>query len=150
MQVILLEKIEKLGDFGDEVKVKPGYGRNFLIPQGKAAPATPENRERAEAQRAEREQSRQESLAAARSRAEKLDGLQLSLRRRVAAEDRLFGSVGAADIAAAVSETGTELARQEIRLPDGPLKELGEHQVRLHLHADVDVAISVTIIPEEE
>ncbi len=149
MQVILLEKIGKLGDLGQQVHVKPGYGRNFLIPSGKAVPATPENIEKFEAQRAELEKAQEEVLAAAQARAEKLNELQVTLQRRTVSEDRLFGSVGVTDIVGAVTEAGQEVTRHEVRLPDGPFRTLGEHEVELHLHADVNARIKLTIEAEQ-
>ena len=149
MQVILLEKIGKLGELGQQVHVKPGYGRNFLIPSGKAVPATPENIEKFEAQRAELEKAQAEVLAAAQGRAEKLNGLELTLRRKTVSEDRLFGSVGVSDIVTAVAEAGLEVTRHEIRLPDGPFRTLGEYEVELHLHADVNARIKLSIAAEQ-
>ena len=149
MQVILLEKIGKLGDLGQQVHVKPGYGRNFLIPSGKAVPATPENIEKFEAQRAELEKAQEEVLAAAQARAEKLNELEVTLQRRTVSEDRLFGSVGVTDIVGAVTETGQEVTKHEVRLPDGPFRSLGEYEVELHLHADVNARIKLTIEAEQ-
>ena len=149
MQVILLEKIGKLGDLGQQVHVKPGYGRNFLIPSGKAVPATPENIEKFEAQRAELEKAQGEVLAAAQARVEKLNELEVTIQRKTVSDDRLFGSVGVTDIVDAVTETGQEITRHEVRLPDGPFRTLGEYEVELHLHADVNVRIKLTVEAEQ-
>ncbi len=149
MQVILLEKIGKLGDLGQQVHVKPGYGRNFLIPSGKAVPATPENIEKFEAQRAELEKAQGEVLAAAQARVENLNELEVTIQRKTVSEDRLFGSVGVTDIVDAVTETGQEITRHEVRLPDGPFRTLGEYEVELHLHADVNVRIKLTVEAEQ-
>lgn len=149
MQVILLEKIGKLGELGQQVHVKPGYGRNYLIPSGKAVPATPENIEKFEARRAELEKAQEEVLAAAQARVEKLNALEVTLQRKTVSEDRLFGSVGVTDIVTAVAEAGHEITRHEVRLPDGPFRSLGEHEVELHLHTDVNARIKLTIAAEE-
>lgn len=149
MEVILLEKIRKLGELGDQVKVKPGYGRNFLVPQGKAVPATPENIQKFEARRAELEQAQSDVLAAANARAEKLNGLTVTLVRKASTEGKLYGSVGAVDIAEAVTATGMELSKKEVQLPDGPLRQIGEADIALQLHADVEVMIKVQVVAEE-
>lgn len=149
MQVILLEKIGKLGELGQQVQVKPGYGRNYLIPSGKAVPATPENIEKFEARRAELEKAQEEVLAAAQARVESLNALEVTLQRKTVSEDRLFGSVGVTDIVTAVAEAGHEITRHEVRLPDGPFRSLGEHEVELHLHADVSARIKLTIEAEQ-
>ena len=150
MQVILLEKIGRLGELGQQVNVKPGYGRNYLIPNGKAVPATPENIEKFEAQRAELEKAQADSLAAAQGRAEKLNELEVTLHRKIVSEDRLFGSVGVNEIVAAIAEAGLEVTKREIRLPDGPFRTVGEHEVELHLHADVNARIKLVIAAEQE
>ena len=149
MQVILLEKIGKLGELGQQVHVKPGYGRNFLIPSGKAVPATPENIEKFEAQRAELEKAQAEVLDTAQARAEKLSDLELTLHRRTVSEDRLFGSVGVSDIVTAVAEAGLDITRHEVRLPDGPFRNLGEYEVELQLHTDVNARIKLIIAAEQ-
>lgn len=150
MQVILLEKIGKLGELGQQVNVKPGYGRNYLIPNGKAVPATPENVEKFEARRTELEQAQAASLAAAQGRAEKLNELEVTLYRKVVSEDKLYGSVGINDIAAAVAETGLEITKREISLPDGPFRSLGEYEIDLHLHPDASARIKLFIAAEQE
>ena len=149
MQVILLEKIAKLGELGQQVHVKPGYGRNFLIPNGKAVPATPGNVEKFETQRAELEKAQEKVLAAAQTRVEKLNALSVTLHRKTVSEDRLFGSVGVNDIVTAVAEAGLEVTKHEIRLPDGPFRTLGEYEVELHLHADINIRITLIIAAEQ-
>jgi large subunit ribosomal protein L9 len=148
VEVILLEKIENLGSLGDRVRVKPGYARNFLIPKGKATEATPQNIARFEARRAELERAAAEALTGARARAEELAGLVVTLSARVGGEGRLFGSVGAADIAEAVSAAGIELKKQEIRLPQGSIRQIGEYDVDVRLYSDVAVKIRVNVIAE--
>ena len=150
MEVILLEKVNKLGALGEQVTVKPGYGRNFLIPTGRAALATPENVEKFEARRVELEQAQADALSAARAQAEQIDGLALTLRRKVSSGGKLFGSVGAGDIVEAAAAAGATLPRQAIRLADGPLKQVGEYEVEVHLRADVDAVIKLAIVSEDE
>ncbi|MCY3751622.1 MAG: 50S ribosomal protein L9 [Gammaproteobacteria bacterium] len=150
MQVILLEKIGKLGELGQQVNVKPGYGRNYLIPNGKAVPATPENVEKFEAQRAELEKVQADSLATAQGRAEKLNELEVTLHRKVVSDDKLYGSVGINEIAAAIADSGLEVTKREINLPDGPFKSVGEYEVELRLHADVDARIKLVIAADLE
>ncbi|HMB74682.1 MAG TPA: 50S ribosomal protein L9 [Gammaproteobacteria bacterium] len=143
MEIILLERIENIGSIGDKVKVKPGYARNFLIPQGKATFATPENIAKFEAMRAELESKAAEELAAAQARAKTLEGLTLRIEVQAGPEGRLFGSVGTPDIAAACAEQGIEIERSEVRMADGPLRSVGEHTVDFHLHTDVNVSVKV-------
>lgn len=150
MEVILLEKVHKLGELGDQVKVKPGFGRNYLIPSGKAVSATVDNIAKFDARRAELEKNQQESLTAASARAEKLNAVSISIARKAGAEGKLFGSVGTIDIADTVTESGVELAKHEIRLPDGPIRSTGEFEVDVHLHADVSAKIKVNVVAEEE
>ena len=150
MRVILLEKVGKLGELGQQVNVKSGYGRNYLIPNGKAVPATPENVEKFEARRAGLEQAQADSLGAAQGRAEKLDELEITLHRKVVAEDRLYGSVGVNEISAAVAAAGLEITKREIRLPDGPFRSLGEYEVELHLHTDINARVRLVIVAEQE
>jgi large subunit ribosomal protein L9 len=150
MEVILLEKIHKLGDLGQQVRVKPGFGRNYLIPKGKAIPATAANIAKFEARRAELEQAQQDAQARATARAAALANLNVTIARRAGSEGKLYGSVGTVDIAEAVTATGNELLKQEVRLPEGHFRMIGEHKVDLQLHADVVVTITVTIVPEEE
>jgi large subunit ribosomal protein L9 len=148
MEVILLEKIEHLGAMGDRVRVKPGYGRNFLIPQGKAAAATAENIAAFEARRVELEQAAAAALATAQARRDQLAGLIIRLSAKAGDEGKLFGSVGTVDIANAVTAAGVSVERHEIRLPNGPLRQVGEHAVQLHLHSDVNVEIKLVIEAE--
>ena len=149
MEVILLEQVENLGGIGDKVKVKPGYGRNYLIPQGKATPATAENVAAFEARRAELEAKAAEELTEAKTRAEKIAELKLTMRVKAGSEGKLFGSIGTIDIAEAAAAAGVELARSEIRLPEGPIRVVGEHTVEIHLHTDVNVEVPVTVEAEE-
>jgi large subunit ribosomal protein L9 len=149
MEVILLDKVENLGGIGDKVKVKPGYARNYLIPQGKATRATAENIAEFEARRAELEARAAAVIAEAKARAEKIDGLKLVIRAKVGSEGKLFGSVGTVDIAEAAEAAGVTIERSELRLAEGPLRVVGEHEVEVHLHSEVSVPIVVTIEPEE-
>lgn len=148
MDVILLEKVDNLGNLGDKVAVRPGYGRNFLIPSGRAVAATPENLKAFEARRAELEKQAAERLAEAQARKEKLDGLAIQIRHRAGDEGKLFGSVGTSDIALAVNALGIELEKSEVRLPQGALRVAGEHDVDVHLHADVNATLKLTIVGE--
>jgi large subunit ribosomal protein L9 len=145
MQVILLEKIDNLGGIGDLVKVKPGYARNFLLPKGKATVATPENIAKFEERRAELEQRASSELKHAKDRAKKLEGQAVRIRAQAGPEGKLFGSVGTIDIAEAVSALGFEVERSEVRLPEGPLRVVGDHPVEIHLHSDVNVTITVAV-----
>jgi large subunit ribosomal protein L9 len=147
VEVILLKKVGGLGDLGDKVAVRPGYGRNYLIPQGAAVPATETNLKAFEERRAELEAQAAEALARAETRREQFEGLTVTIPRKAGDEGRLFGSVGTADIASAVTEAGIELAKSEVRLPQGPLRNIGEYEVELHLYSDVDVVILVEIVP---
>ncbi len=149
MNVILLQKVANLGNIGDRVKVRSGFGRNFLLPQGKATLATPENIARFEARRAELERLAREHLTSASERAEAMKDFKLTIPAKAGTEGKLFGSIGTADIAEACSKTGIKVERSEVRLPTGPLRTLGEHVISLHLHADVDVPLTVAIVPEE-
>jgi large subunit ribosomal protein L9 len=149
MDVILLEKVDKLGSVGERVAVKPGYARNFLIPKGHAVMATPENMAAVEARRTELEQAAAAALSAAQQRAQILEGVAVTLRSKAGTEGRLFGSIGTADIATALSEsTATEVTRQEVRLPGGSLRQVGEYDVTVHLHSDVNVTVKVIITAE--
>jgi len=148
MEVILLEKIRRLGDLGDKVRVKAGFGRNFLIPHGKAVPATAENVAKFEARRAELEKAQGDALGVATARAEKLNGLTLTIRRKAGDEGKLFGSVSTGDIAEAATAAGVELHKHEVRLPEGPFRAVGQYEVGLNLHADVDVKVKVNIEAE--
>ncbi len=145
MEIFLLETIDNVGRIGERVHVKPGYARNYLIPQGKAAVATPENIVRFEAMRAELEAKADAEVAAASEQAEKLEGHVIRIEARVGAEGKLFGSVGSIDIVAACEELGVTVERSRVRLPDGPLRVVGEHVIELHLHADVHVPLTVVV-----
>ena len=147
MQVILLEKMHNLGALGDTVKVKPGFARNYLIPQGKAVSATPENQKLFEERRAELERHQADALAAAEARAAQFAELSLTIARKAGEEGRLFGSVTQADVADAAAEAGAELRKQEVRLGD-PIRSTGEFEVELHLHADVNCTVRVVVVPE--
>jgi large subunit ribosomal protein L9 len=149
MEVILLQKIANLGDIGDRVQVKPGYGRNYLLPGGKATLATAENIARFESRRAELESKAASELASAQSRAAALEGFKLSITARAGSEGKLFGSIGTADIAEACQKAGHAIERAEVRLPGGPIRTVGEHVITLHLHSDVDVQLPLTIVAEE-
>jgi len=149
MEVILLQKVANLGNIGDRVKVRSGFGRNFLLPQGKATLATRENIARFEARRAELERLAREDLSSAEERATALKDFKLTIQAKAGTEGKLFGSIGTADIAEALNRANFKVERSEVRLPAGPLRMLGEHTVNLHLHADVDVPLHVAIVPEE-
>lgn len=150
MEVVLLEKILNLGELGEKVKVKPGFGRNYLIPQKKAVPATPENVEKFEAQRAELEKVQADTLKAAEARASALSEFSVTIAAKAGTEGKLYGSIGTAEIASAISEAGQAVEKREVRLPEGALREIGEHEVSLHLHSDVDVVVTVNIVADEE
>ena len=149
MEVILLEKIHRLGNLGDKVSVKPGYGRNYLIPKRKAVPATAANVARFEEQRAELERMQSDALGRAQARAQQLQDMQLTITAKAGAEGKLFGSVGTVDISEAIAAAGAEVEKREVRLPDGPLREIGEYVVEIHLHPDVDASVRVTIVSED-
>jgi len=149
MEVILLQKVANLGNIGDRVKVRSGYGRNFLLPEGKATLATPDNVARFEARRSELERLAREHLTSAQDRAEALKEFKLTIRAKAGTEGKLFGSIGTADIAEASTREGFKVERSEVRLPAGPLRMVGEHTVSVHLHADVDVPLHITIVAEE-
>ncbi len=148
MEVILLKKVENLGNLGDKVAVKAGYGRNYLIPTRHAVPATESNLKDFEASRAELEKAAGESMAAAQVRMDALDNMSISIVRKAGDEGRLFGSVGTADIAEALTVAGQAVAKQEVRLPNGALRTTGEYEVTLHLHTDVDATIKVEVAGE--
>ena len=148
MQVILLERIKGLGALGTKVDVKPGYGRNFLIPQGKALPATAKNLADFEVRRAELERQEAEVLAAANARAEKLAAITVTVVSKAGDEGKLFGSVGNRDIADAVVAAGVELDRSEVRLPEGPLRHTGEFDIAVQLHSDVMAGVKVVVSAE--
>ncbi len=149
MNVILLDKVENLGEIGDMVNVKPGYGRNFLLPQGKAALATKQNIAEFESRRAGLEKASAEDLTAAKARAALIEGMDLIIPANVGSEGKLFGSVGPIDIADAFEKVGVEVTRAEIRMPDGPIHEIGDFAIGLHLHTDVNVEVSLKVVAEE-
>jgi len=149
MDVILLTKVANLGNIGDRVKVKSGYGRNFLLPKGKATLATPDNVKRFEARRADLEKTAREQFQDAESRSAAFKEFKLAITAKAGTEGKLFGSIGTADIAEACTAQGHKLARAEVRLPTGPLRTVGEHVVTLHLHTDIDVQLPVVITAEE-
>jgi len=149
MELILLEKVENLGNIGDVVNVKPGYGRNFLVPNGKAQPATPENIKALEARRAELEAAAAEELKAAQERAAKIEALGvLTINTKVGEEGKLFGSLGNIDLAEAATAAGAEVERSEVRLPEGPVRIAGEHDIDIHLHSDVNVVLKINVVDE--
>ncbi|HYA46624.1 MAG TPA: 50S ribosomal protein L9 [Burkholderiales bacterium] len=148
MQVILLEKVVNLGGLGDVVKVKDGFARNFLLPQGKARRATPENLAEFEKRRAELEKTQADALTAAQEKGAKLDGLMIQLTQKAGVDGRLFGSVTTFDIVEGLKGQGFEVERSMIRLPQGPLKTVGDHSVAVALHADVLVHIKVSVLGE--
>ncbi|MGB1270608.1 MAG: 50S ribosomal protein L9 [Endozoicomonas sp.] len=148
MDVILLEKVANLGNLGDKVVVKAGYGRNFLIPFGKAVPANKENLEAFKARRAELEKSANEKLATAEKRASEMAEIELTLTAKAGDEGKLFGSIGPRDLAEAITSAGVKVAKSEIRLADGPIRAVGEYNVGVQLHTDVAAAIKVFIEAE--
>jgi large subunit ribosomal protein L9 len=149
MEVILLEKVDNVGGIGDRVRVRSGYARNYLIPQGKATLATAANIAKFESRRAELEAKAAAELTAAQDRAKKLESVVLKIEMQAGAEGKLFGSVGTVDIAEAIAKHGVEVERSEVRLPDGPLRVVGEHRIELHLHTDVNVGLTVVVVAAE-
>ena len=149
MNDILLDNVENLGNVGDLVKVKPGYGRNYLLPQGKAALATPENIKAIEARRAELEKAAAEELDSAKKRAKVINGMELVIHANAGAEDKLFGSVGPIDIADAFESVQVEVQRSEVRMPEGPIHELGDYQIGVHLHPEVNAEVTVRVVAAE-
>ena len=148
MEVILLDNIGKLGGLGDKVTVKPGYGRNYLVPYGLAVPATKDNIEAFEVQRAELEAQAAERKAEAQARAEQLNDIELSLVSKAGDEGKLFGSIGPRDLADAISSAGIDIAKSEVRMPNGPIRQTGEYDITLHLHAEVDAVVRVVVVAE--
>ena len=149
MDVILLQKVANLGAIGDKVKVKPGFARNFLLPQGKATMATPDNVAKFEARRTEFERAANDLLAQARTRAEQFKELKLTIAAKTGTEGKLFGSIGTVDIAEAATRAGHAVERSEVRLPNGPIRVVGDHVVTLHLHTDVNIELPLTVVTEE-
>jgi len=148
MEVILLEKVANLGNLGDKVSIKAGYGRNYLIPQGKAAMATPAKIKEFEERRAELEKQAAEKLAAATTRGEALSKLDISIACKSGDEGRLFGSVGTQAIAEAVTAAGVTVEKSEVRMPHGAIRQIGEYDIAFHLHSDVEVTLPIKIIAE--
>ena len=150
MEVILFEKIDRLGGIGDLVNVKAGFARNYLLPQGKAKAATEENKAEIETRRAEFEKTAAEALSLAEKRREQIEALAISITAKSGTEGKLFGSIGNIDIAGALTEAGVEVEKREVRLPEGPIRQAGEYEITLHLHSDIDAVVKVSIIGEEE
>jgi len=148
MELILLEKITNLGNLGDKVKVKPGYGRNYLVPAGKAIPATARNIADFEARRAELEKAALKKLSTAEERCAALQGFEIVLTANTGEEGKLYGSIGPREIADAVTERGISLEKSEVIMGEGPIRYTGEHNVLVHLHADVETEIKVIVNPE--
>ena len=149
MQVILLEKMANLGGIGDKVKVKPGFARNFLLPQHKAVTATEENIAKFEKQRAELEKKAKEVLTAAQSRAEAIQKLAITITVKASEEGKIFGSVNTRDVVEAIRAAGQHIDKKEVILPKGPIHELGDHEVRLQLHTDVNLPLTIKVVAEE-
>jgi large subunit ribosomal protein L9 len=149
MQVILLEKVVNLGGLGDVVKVRDGFARNFLIPQGKAKRATRENLAEFEQRRSELERAQADQLSAAQERAARLDGLTVQIAQKAGVDGKLFGSVTNADISEALQKQGFDVPKAAIRMPQGPLKNVGEHPLKVALHADVVVGVTVAVVAEQ-
>ena len=148
MELILLEKVLNLGDLGDKVDVKPGYGRNYLVPQGKAVPATKANIAAFEERRAELEKAAVKKLSSAEERLGALEGFEITLQANASEEGKLYGSIGPREIADAVTKAGPNLEKAEVIMGEGPLRYTGEHEVLVHLHADVETTIKVTVEAE--
>jgi len=148
MQVILMEKVVNLGNLGDVVKVRDGFARNYLIPQGKAKRATPDNLKAFESRRAELEKAQADSLAKAQERAAKLEGLMVQVTQKAGVDGRLFGSVGNYDIVEALGKQGIEIERSQVRMPQGPLKQVGDYPLQIVLHTDVVATITVSVLGE--
>ncbi len=149
MEIILLEKIHRLGNLGDKVNVAPGYGRNYLIPNGKAVPATAVNVAKFEEQRVDLERVQADALGRAQARATQLNDMLLIIAAKAGAEGKLFGSVGSHDIAEAIVAQGAAAEKREVRLPAGPLREIGDYAVEIHLHPDVNATVKVKVVPED-
>ncbi|MGH8502895.1 MAG: 50S ribosomal protein L9 [Gammaproteobacteria bacterium] len=148
MEIILLDKIENLGELGDRVRVRPGYARNYLFPKGKAKFATPENIAEFEARRAELERAAQDAQAQAQARRERLDGLAVTIPAKAGAEGKLFGSIGPADIVEALQAAGVEVEKREVVMPTGTLRQAGDYEVQLHLYTGINATLKVSVIPE--
>ena len=149
MQIILLEKVTNLGGLGDVVKVRDGFARNFLIPQGKAKRATKDNLAEFEQRRAELEKAQAQQLEQAQEKAAKLDNLAVQISQKAGVDGKLFGSVTNADVAEALKAQGYDVPKAAVRMPQGPLKNIGEHPLKVALHSDVVVTVNVTVVPEQ-
>jgi len=148
MELILLQKVTNLGNLGDKVTVKPGYGRNFLVPQGKAVPATAANLAEFEARRADYEARAQAALGDAEARRARLEGASVTIYANASTEGKLYGSIGPREIAEALTRLGTEVGKSEVIMGEGPIRRTGEYEVVLHLHADVETPVKVVVEPE--
>ena len=149
MQIILLEKITNLGGLGDVVKVKDGFARNYLIPNGKAKRATPENVAQFESRRGELERAQADALSKAQEKAAKLDGFMIQITQKASVDGKLFGSVTNVDIAEALTAQNFDVPKAAIRMPQGPLKQIGDHPIKVALHADVVVTVTVSVLGEQ-
>jgi len=149
MELILIQKVKNLGNLGDKVRVKPGYGRNFLVPQGKAVSATATNLAEFEKRRAEYEAKANQQLSAADARKEQLEGKSITIKANASPEGKLFGSVGPRDIADAFTAAGTAIEKSEVVMGEGPLRHIGEFEVQIHLHADVNTTVKVIVVADE-
>ena len=148
MELILVQKVNNLGNLGDRVKVKSGYGRNYLVPYGKAVPATKANIETFEARRAEYEEKARQSLSAADARRAKLESAEVTIAANASTEGKLYGSVGPADIAEAFTAAGVPVEKSEVVMGEGPIRRIGEFEVDVRLHADVQIQVKVTVVAE--
>ncbi len=149
MEVILLEKIANLGNLGDRVTIKPGYGRNYLVPQGKAVLATQERLAEFEQRRAELEKAAAEKLAAAQARADAISKLEIVITQKAGDEGKLFGSVGTQNIADAITQAGAKVEKHEVRLPEGVIRHIGEYDIDINLHTDVVVTLPIKVVAEQ-
>ena len=149
MEVILLNKVENLGELGDKVSVRSGYARNYLIPQGRAKFATAANIAEFEARRSELEAAAAAAIAAAEERKALLDGLTITIPAKEASDGKLFGSINNIDVLAAIARAGQSVEKREVRMPDGAFRTIGEHSVELHLHTDINATITVNIVAED-
>lgn len=150
MEIILMESVDNLGKIGDVVKVRAGYARNYLIPHGRAKYATPENVAELEQRRAELEAAEKEAQERAQARFERINNLRVTIAANAGPEGKLFGSIGTTEIADAMSDVGFEIEKKEVRLPEGPMKAVGEYDIQVHLHADTDAKITIVVVPEED
>ncbi len=148
MNVILLEKVQNLGNLGDNVNVKSGYGRNYLIPKGIAVPATPVNVEKFETRRAELEKIAAEKLVAAENRKQSISGLVVEISHNAGEEGKLFGSIGTTDIAEAISSRGVEVNKREVKLPNGPIRQVGDYEIEIEIHSDVAAVVTIKVTAE--